>query len=166
VDDTLAVGVLEISVHKKAAKRRYLLVPSAPLIAIVDDDDALRNSLDDLIRSIGFRTLGFSSAEEFLTSNQARDAACLILDVRMPAMSGLDLQQQIVAAKWQTPIIFVTSHADDDARLRALAAGAVAYLYKPFHEKELLNAIDAALKRSSGDEFDRSLRSGSQGDKP
>ena len=76
------------------------------------------------------------------------------------------LQQQIVAAKWQTPIIFVTSHADDDARLRALAAGAVAYLYKPFHEKELLNAIDAALKRSSGDEFDRSLRSGSQGDKP
>jgi FixJ family two-component response regulator len=123
-------------------------VPNAPVIAIVDDDDALRNSLDDLIRSIGFGTLGFPSAEAFLNSNRARAAACLILDVRMPGMSGLDLQQRIVAAKWQIPIIFVTSHADDDARLRALAAGAVAFLYKPFHEEELLNAIDAALKRS------------------
>jgi FixJ family two-component response regulator len=123
-------------------------MPGAPLISIVDDDDALRNSLDDLIQSIGFRTLGFPSAEEFLSSNQARDAACLILDVRMPGMSGLDLQHQIVAAKWQIPIIFVTSHADDVARARALDAGAVAFLYKPFHEEELLNAIDAALKRS------------------
>ena len=120
----------------------------APLIAIVDDDDALRNSLDDLIRSIGFRTLGFPSAEAFLSSSEARDAGCLILDVRMPGMSGLDLQHQIVAAKWQIPIIFVTSHADDIARTRALDAGAVAFLYKPFHEDELLDAIDAALKRS------------------
>ena len=119
-----------------------------PVIAIVDDDDALRNSLDDLIRSIGFRTLGFPSAEAFLSSNQAHDAACLILDVRMPGISGLDLQRQIVAANWQIPIIFVTSHADDIARERALEAGAVAFLYKPFHEEELLNAIDAALKHS------------------
>jgi FixJ family two-component response regulator len=123
-------------------------VPSAQVIAIVDDDDALRTSLDDLILSIGFRTLGFPSAEAFLSSNQAREAACLILDVRMPGMSGLDLQHQIVAAKWQIPIIFVTSHGDDVARARALGAGAVAFLYKPFHEDELLNAIDTALKRS------------------
>jgi FixJ family two-component response regulator len=123
-------------------------VSGAPVIAIVDDDSALRNSLDDLIQSIGFRTLGFPSAEVFLSSNQARDAACLILDVRMPGMSGLDLQQQIVAAKWQIPIIFVTSHADDVARARALDAGAVAFLYKPFREEELLNAMDAALKKS------------------
>jgi FixJ family two-component response regulator len=123
-------------------------VSDAPLIAIVDDDDALRNSLDDLIRSIGFRTLGLPSAEAFLSSREARDAGCLILDVRMPGMSGLDLQHQIVAAKWQIPIIFVTSHADDVARTRALEAGAVAFLYKPFHEEELLNAIDVALKRS------------------
>ena len=121
---------------------------SAPVIVIVDDDDALLNSLDDLIRSIGFPTLGFNSAEAFLSSNQARDAACLILDVRMPGMSGLDLQHQIVAAKWQIPIIFVTSHVDDVARERALDAGAVAFLYKPFHEEELLNAINAALKHS------------------
>ena len=121
---------------------------SAPVIAIVDDDDALRNSLDDLIRSIGFRTLSFPSAEAFLSSDRAQVAACLILDVRMPGMSGLDLQRQIVAAKWQIPIIFVTSHADDVARARSLDAGAVAFLYKPFHEEELLNAIDAALERS------------------
>ena len=118
------------------------------LISIVDDDDALRNSLDDLIRSIGFRTQGFPSAEAFLSSNQACDTACLILDVRMPGMNGLDLQRQMVAANWRIPIIFITSHADDDARARALEAGAVAFLYKPFREEELLNAIDAALKHS------------------
>ena len=123
-------------------------MPGVPLISIVDDDDALRNSLDDLIRSIGFQTQGFPSAEAFLSSNQARDAACLILDVRMPGMSGLDLQHQIVAAKWKIPIIFVTSHADDGARERALDAGAVAFLYKPFHEEELLNAIDGALRQA------------------
>jgi FixJ family two-component response regulator len=121
-------------------------VSGAPVIAIVDDDHALRNSLDDLIRSIGFRTLVFPSAEVFLSSNQARGVACLILDVRMSGMSGLDLQRQIIAANWQIPIIFVTSHADGEARARALDAGAVAFLYKPFHEDELLNAIDAALK--------------------
>jgi len=123
-------------------------MPTAPLISIVDDDDAVRNSLDDLIRSIGFRTQGFPSAEAFLNSNQARDTACLILDVRMPGMSGLDLQRQILAANWGIPIIFITSHADDNARARALEAGAVAFLHKPFREEELLNAIHAALNHS------------------
>ena len=120
-------------------------MPRVQLISIVDDDDALRNSLDDLIRSIGFRTQGFPSAEAFLSSNQACDTACLILDVRMPGMNGLDLQRQMVGANWRIPIIFITSHADDGARARALEAGAVAFLYKPFREEELLNAIDAAL---------------------
>ena len=123
-------------------------MPRVSLISIVDDDDALRNSLDDLIRSIGFRTQGFPSAEAFLSSNQARDTACLILDVRMPGMNGIDLQRQIVAANWRIPIILITSHADDHARARALKAGAVAFLYKPFREEELLNALDAALKHS------------------
>jgi FixJ family two-component response regulator len=123
-------------------------VPSVPLISIVDDDDALRNSLDDLIQSIGFRTQGFASAEAFLSSNQLCDTACLILDVRMPGMNGLDLQRRIIAANWRIPIIFITSHADDVARERALEAGAVAFLYKPFREEELLNAIDAALNHS------------------
>ena len=119
-----------------------------PLISIVDDDDALRNSLDDLIRSIGFRTQGFPSAEAFLNSHQVHDTACLILDVRMPGMNGLDLQRQMVAANRRIPIIFITSHADDNARARALEDGALAFLYKPFREEELLNAIDAALKYS------------------
>jgi len=123
-------------------------VPCGPLISIVDDDEALRNSLDDLVQSIGFGTQGFPSAEAFLNSSQARDTACLILDVRMPGMNGLDLQRRIVAARWHIPIIFITSHADDTARARALEAGAVAFLYKPFREEELLNAIDAAFKRS------------------
>src|SRR5215510_13453642 len=121
---------------------------AAPLISIVDDDDAMRSSLNNLIRSMGFRTQDFSSAEAFLNSSQARDTACLILDVRMPGMNGLELQRQIVAANWRIPVIFVTSHVDDDARVRALEAGAVAFLYKPFHEEDLLNAIDAALKPS------------------
>jgi FixJ family two-component response regulator len=123
-------------------------MPDGPLISIVDDDDAIRNSLDDLIRSIGFRTEGFPSAEAFLSSNQGKETACLILDVRMPGMNGLDLQRQIVAANWRIPIIFITSHADNDARARALEAGAVAFLYKPFREEELLDAIDAALNHS------------------
>jgi FixJ family two-component response regulator len=123
-------------------------MPGVPLIAIVDDDDSLRKSLDNLIRSVGFRTQGFSSAEAFLSSNQVHDTACLILDVRMPGMSGLELQRQMVAANWPLPLIFVTAHADDDARAQALAAGAVDFLYKPFREEDLLKAIDTALKRS------------------
>ncbi len=119
-----------------------------PVISIVDDDDALRNSLDDLIRSIGFRTQDFCSAEAFLSSNQARNTACLILDVRMPGMNGLELQRQIVAANWRIPIIFITAHVDDNARTRALEAGAVAFLYKPCREEALLDAIDIALKPS------------------
>jgi FixJ family two-component response regulator len=119
-----------------------------PLIAIVDDDDSLRNSLDNLIRSVGFRAQGFPSAEALLSSNQLHDTACLILDVRLPGMNGLELQRRIGAAKWRIPIIFITSHADGDTRARALEAGAVDYLFKPFREEQLLDAIDAALKHS------------------
>lgn len=123
-------------------------MPGVPLIAIVDDDDSLRKSLDNLLRSVGFRAQGFASAEAFLSSTQVHDTACLILDVRMPGMSGLELQRQLVATNWRIPIIFVTAHVDDDARARALEAGAVDFLYKPFREEELLNAIATALKRS------------------
>jgi len=125
-------------------------MPSVPLISIVDDDDALRTSLDNLIRSIGFRARGFASAEAFLNSNQVRDTACLILDVRMACMciNGLQLQRQLVAANWDIPIIFMTSHVDEEVRAQALDAGAIDFLYKPFPEAELLNAIDQALQRS------------------
>ena len=123
-------------------------MPRIPLISVIDDDDALRSSLENLIRSVGFRAQGFSSAEVFLRSNQVPETGCLILDVRMPGMSGLELQRQMVLADSQMPIIFVTAHENDDWRTQALKAGAVAFLYKPFYEGELLNAIDAALKDS------------------
>lgn len=118
---------------------------AAPFISIVDDDDSLRNSLNNLIRSVGFRAQGFPSAEAFLNSSELHDTACLILDVRMPGMSGLDLQRQLVATNSPIPIVFITSHGDDDAQARALEAGAVAFLYKPFREEALLKAIDSAL---------------------
>ena len=118
---------------------------AAPLISVVDDDDSLRNSLNNLIRSVGFRAQGFSSAEAFLNSSELHDTACLILDVRMPGMSGLDLQRQLVTANSRIPIVFITSHGDDDARARALEAGAVDFLYKPFREEALLKAINSAL---------------------
>lgn len=119
-----------------------------PLIAIVDDDDALRTSLDDLLRSVGFRAHGFASAEAFLRSQHVHETACLMLDMRLPGMNGLALQRQMVAAHWPIPIIFITSHVDDEARARALEAGAVAFLYKPCREDDLLQAIDVALERS------------------
>jgi len=123
-------------------------MPSVPLIAIVDDDDALRNSLDNLLRSVGFRVYGFASAEAFLQAQPAPETACLLLDVRLPGMNGLALQRQLVAAHGSLPIVFVTAYADDDVRARALAAGAVAFLSKPCREEELLQAIEAALTQS------------------
>jgi FixJ family two-component response regulator len=123
-------------------------MPGIPLISIVDDDDAFRSSLENLIRSVGWRAQGFSSAEAFLRSNQVHATGCLILDVHMPGMSGLELQRQLVVANSQTPIIFITAHEDDDRRRQALDAGTVAFLHKPFYEEELLNAINAALNDS------------------
>src|SRR5215470_16725976 len=118
------------------------------LISIVDDDASLRNSLVNLIRSAGFCTQAFPSAEEFLGSSQARETACLILDMRMAGMNGLELQRHLAAADWRIPIIFITSHPDDDARTRALAAGALGFLHKPCREEELLGALAEALQRS------------------
>jgi FixJ family two-component response regulator len=120
----------------------------APLIAVVDDDDALRNSLDDLLQSVGFRVQGFASAEAFLQAQPAPETACLLLDVRLPGMNGLALQRQLGVLHWRIPIIFVTAYADDDVRAHALAAGAIAVLSKPCREGDLLHAIDAALRQS------------------
>ena len=100
------------------------------------------------MRSAGLRAQGFSSAEAFLRSEQLQETGCLIVDMRMPGMSGLELQRQMAFANWHIPIIFITAYAEDNRRTQALEAGAVAFLYKPFQEGELLNAIDAALKDS------------------
>lgn len=119
----------------------------APLITIVDDDDSMRASLDNLLRSAGFRAQAFPSAESFLDASPGLDTACLILDVRMSGIGGLELQRQLAASRSRVPIIFVTSHIDDDVRTRALDAGAVAFLYKPFREEELLDAIDGVVTK-------------------
>jgi FixJ family two-component response regulator len=117
-----------------------------PLISVVDDDESVRESLSGLIRSVGFGVMVFASAEEFLGSNRLLDADCLILDVRMPGMSGIDLQRQLAASHTSIPVIFITAHGDEEARVRALNGGAVDYLLKPFSEEALLKAIDTALK--------------------
>jgi FixJ family two-component response regulator len=118
----------------------------ASLISIVDDDDSLRFLLASLIRSVGFQALSFASAEAFLSSTQARDSRCAIVDVRMPGMDGLELQRHIVAANWRLPIIFITSYVDDDVRAAAVEAGAAGFLYKPFRDVELLKTMEAALR--------------------
>ena len=117
-----------------------------PLISIVDDDEALRVSLEDLIRSVGFRVQGFPSAEAFLRSNQVQTTDCLILDVRMPGMTGLGLQRDLRSESADLPIIFITAYENPDVRAQALEAGAAAFLYKPFYEEDLLGAINAALR--------------------
>jgi FixJ family two-component response regulator len=115
------------------------------LISVVDDDDSVRESLRGLLRSVRFGVEVFASAEEFLSSARAPETDCLILDVRMPGMSGLDLQQRLAASHPEMPIIFITSHEDEDLKSRALNGGAVDYLLKPFSEEALLNAVQTAL---------------------
>ena|SRR5262245_53475252 len=116
------------------------------LISVVDDDDSVRESLQCLIRSFGFAVEAFASAEEFLKSDHLRYTRCLILDVRMPGMNGIELHRRLVASHCDIPVIFITAHGDEAARLQALKDGAVDYLLKPFTEEALLNAIHAALK--------------------
>ncbi len=118
----------------------------APVISVVDDDDSVRESLQALIRSIGFQVKVFPSAEEFLHSEHLLNTDCLILDVRMPGMSGLELQGELKARHLEVPIIFMTAHeSDEEVRARALRNGAVEYLIKPVSETVLLNAVDSAL---------------------
>ncbi|SRR5579864_211359 len=117
------------------------------LISVVDDDVWVRESLDSLIRSVGQDVKVFASAEEFLNSNHACKADCLISDIRLPGMSGIELHRNLMARQCKLPVIFITAHASDErARSEAASDWTVAYLIKPFAEDELLGAIDAALK--------------------
>jgi FixJ family two-component response regulator len=119
---------------------------ATPLISVVDDDHSVRESLARLIRSVGFAVQVFGSAEEFLRAGPGRRADCLILDIRMPGMNGLELQRLLSASDPDLPVIVITAHGlDDEVRARALAAGAVDYLLKPLREDEVLEAINAAL---------------------
>ena len=117
------------------------------LVAVVDDDISVRESLESLIRSVGMEVRVFASAEEFLNSVHPRKADCLILDVCLPGMSGFDLQHHLVARKFEVPVIFMTAHGyDDRARSEASSDWTVAYLTKPFSEDELLDAVHTASK--------------------
>ena len=116
-----------------------------PRIAVVDDDESVRQGLANLISSVGYETELYASAEEFLARPEAVDAACLVLDVRMPGMSGLELQRRLAVHSSAPPVIIITANSHDETRAEALAAGAVAFLNKPFKEETLLGAIKSAL---------------------
>jgi FixJ family two-component response regulator len=115
------------------------------LISIVDDDESVREAVCGLLRSVGFAVSVFASAEEFLASDQLRSADCLVLDVRMPGMGGLELQRQLVAGHYEIPVILITAHEEEGMRARALSGGVEAVLFKPFSEEAILNAIHSAL---------------------
>jgi FixJ family two-component response regulator len=115
------------------------------LISVVDDDESLRESLEGLLKSLGRAVEVFSSAESFLSSESLAKTDCLILDVRMPGMSGPELQRDLLSHQHQLPIIFITAHGDEDVISRVMADGAVDCLLKPFSEDSLLNAINQAL---------------------
>jgi FixJ family two-component response regulator len=114
------------------------------LVAIVDDDESVRDAIGSLFRSMGFRTELFPSGEEFLAAPHLHDFSCLILDVQMPGMNGLELQQRLAAASHPVPIIFVTAFGDESTRARALRGGAVSFLSKPFSDDALLEAVQSA----------------------
>ena len=118
---------------------------SRRLIVIVDDDELVRESLNGLMRAAGFPALTFASAEEFLNSGKKEQTACLIADIRMPGMSGLDLQSSLNRDKLRIPIIFITAQGDEKMRMQALRAGAVEFLAKPFDDGVLLDSVRAAL---------------------
>jgi FixJ family two-component response regulator len=115
------------------------------LISIVDDDESVRKALKRLFKSVGLRVEAFVSAEDFLNFATPSEAACLVLDLRLPGMSGLELQAKLLAANCHIPVVFTSAHGDQNSRKQALAAGAIDFLQKPFSEKALFEAINYAL---------------------
>jgi FixJ family two-component response regulator len=120
------------------------------LISVVDDDESIRRTTTFLIESFGFRAVAFESAEAFLKSAQLRDTSCLIADVQMPGMSGLQLQSMLAAAGHDIPIIFMTAYENKDSRHQAMQAGAVAFLDKPFSDEQLLKTLHSAVGHNKG----------------
>ena len=116
------------------------------LVAIVDDDDSIRSALQGLLKAVGLSSQAFASAEEFLKSGQQHQTACLITDIRMPGISGLELQARLNAERCRIPTIFITAHGDAQMRMQALRAGAVEFLAKPFDDEALLKTVRAALE--------------------
>jgi FixJ family two-component response regulator len=116
-------------------------------VAVVDDDDSVRTAIQGLLKSVGLPARVYASGEEFLDSGHQHQSACLIADIRMPGMSGLDLQARLNAERCQIPTIFITAHGDQEMRLQAMRAGAVEFLSKPFDDELLVEGVRAALER-------------------
>ena len=131
-----------------------MITEDAPVVFIVDDDASVRRSIEDLLSSVALRCESFATPQEFLNSKRADCAGCLVLDVRLPGMSGLDFQRALGEAGVSLPIVFITGHGDIPMSVKAIKSGAVEFLIKPFRSQELLDAIQQALDR------DRELRKG------
>jgi len=116
-------------------------------VAVVDDDDSVRTAIQGLLKSVGLPARAYASGEEFLDSGHQHQSACLIADIRMPGMSGLDLQARLNAERCLIPTIFITAHGDQEMRLQAMRAGAVEFLSKPFDDEILVESVRAALER-------------------
>jgi FixJ family two-component response regulator len=125
-------------------------VSNPPVISIVDDDASVRVATDNLLRSLGYRAHTFASAEEFLRSAHFNDTSCVIADVQMPAVSGVELQALMLAQGHRVPFIFITAFPEETVRERAMKAGAICFLTKPFDRLTLIKCLDTALKRQSG----------------
>ena len=123
--------------------------PEEPIVFAVDDDASMREALSRLFRSVGIRAQIFASAQDFLMFKRPDAPACLVLDVRLPGLSGLDLQRELAAANLEIPIIFITGHGDIPMSVQAMKAGAVEFLTKPFRDQALLDAIHQAVQRDS-----------------
>lgn len=121
------------------------------IVVVVDDDRRIRESIQSVVESAGHTTFVFPSAELFLQSGMVAGAGCLIADVRMPGIDGIELQRRVRAERPELPVIFISAHEDDGVRQQALAGGALTFLYKPFDAAELLRVIDRALIRSRAD---------------
>ena len=120
---------------------------AGPTVFIIDDDRGMRQAIQDLVESVGLRAETFATGQDFLRAQRTSDPSCLVLDVRLPQMSGLDLQRQLADTGVQIPIIFITAHGDEEMRLQALRAGAVEFLPKPFDDELLVESVRAALNR-------------------
>ena len=115
------------------------------VISVIDDDELFRRATAGLIDSLGYPVASFGSAEEFLSSDQLEQTACLISDMQMPGMSGIDLQNQLIARGYRLPVIFITAYSNSKARMQALASGALGFFDKPFSEERLISCLDQAL---------------------
>jgi CheY-like chemotaxis protein len=129
-----------------ALRGKAAALPTHPVIAIIDDDESVRATTDSLVRSLGYIVYTFASAEAFLRSSHLNDTSCVIADVQMSAMSGVELQAHLLTQGHRVPFIFVTAFPDARTRARALRAGAVCYLTKPFEEHRFIECLDAALQ--------------------